>query len=68
MGGPIPPHTPILAPPEHRPDAPHLSLHDGLQESQDCVAGLRGPFRLQQVCNCLPERFHGMLPPAEGKR
>lgn len=65
MGGPTSSHTSIPAPPGQRPNTPYLSLHDGLQESQHGVPGLWWPFRLQQVCNSLPECFHCMLPPAK---
>lgn len=58
-------HTPVPAPPGHRPDTPYLPLHDGLQQSQHCVPGFRWPLRLQQVCDGLPECFHCVLPAAK---
>lgn len=60
--------TPTPAPPGHRPAAPYLPLHDGLQQSQHRVPGLWWLLWLQQVCDGLPESFHCMLPPAKRGR
>lgn len=57
--------TPSPGPPARRPATHYLPLHNGLQQSQHRVPGLRGPLWLQQVRHGLPQRLHRVLPPAK---